>query len=144
MAEALGTASVNLTLNTADYDVAIARAKQQQAGLGAAAEAEATRMNRAQRNVVASLDRQIAKLGLTREQWLMYRTVTQTTGDTQAALLAKINANTAAVQRQGQARKQTGAQFNTYGLSAKMEAAALRQVPAQLPDIVGALQGGQN
>jgi lambda family phage tail tape measure protein len=38
----------------------------------------------------------------------------------------------------------TGAvQFNQYGLSAKQTAAALRQVPAQLTDIITSLQGGQ-
>jgi lambda family phage tail tape measure protein len=38
----------------------------------------------------------------------------------------------------------TGAvQFNQYGLSAKQTAAALRQVPAQLTDILVSLQGGQ-
>jgi len=34
-------------------------------------------------------------------------------------------------------------QFNEYGLSAKQTSAALRQVPAQLTDIVVSLQGGQ-
>lgn len=34
-------------------------------------------------------------------------------------------------------------QFNKYGVSAKQNAAALRQVPAQLTDIIVGLQGGQ-
>lgn len=34
-------------------------------------------------------------------------------------------------------------QFNKYGISAKQNAAALRQVPAQLTDIIVGLQGGQ-
>lgn len=145
MAEtAIGTAKMSLTLDTSDYSVALERAKQQQAGLGQVAQQEAEKMTRAQRNVVNSLDNQIAKLGLTREQWLQYKVITQTSGETQTQLLTKIKANTVEIERQGRAVEKAGTQFNKYGLSVKQEAAALRQVPAQMTDIFVSLQGGQN
>lgn len=140
----IGTASMRLTLDTADYTVALDRAKAQQAGLGEAAAQEADKMTAAQKRVVASLDNQIAKLGLTREEWLQYKVITQTTGETQTALLTKIKANTVELTKQGNAAEKAGVQFNKYGISAKQEAAALRQVPAQLTDIFVSLQGGQN
>jgi lambda family phage tail tape measure protein len=141
---AVGTAKMSLTLDTSDYTVALERAKQQQAGLGQVAQQEAAKMTAAQRRVITSLENQANKVGLTREQWLQYKVITQTTGEVQTALLARIKANTAAVEQQGAALQKTGTQFNKYGLSVKQEAAALRQVPAQLTDIFVSLQGGQN
>jgi len=142
--ESLGTARIGLTLDLSDYSVAIDRAKQQQTGLGAVAQQEADKMTVAQKRVIASLDQQITKLGLTREQWLQYKVITQTTGATQDALLTKIKANTVALGQEGDAAKKTGIQFNQYGLSAKQQVAAMRQVPAQITDIFTSLQGGQN
>lgn len=141
---AIGTAKMNLTLDTSDYSVALERAKQQQAGLGQVAQQEAEKMTRAQRQVVTSLDNQIAKLGLTREQWLQYKVITQTTGETQQQLLSKIKANTVEIERQGAAAQKTANQVNQYGLTAKQQTAAMRQVPAQMTDIFVSLQGGQN
>jgi phage-related minor tail protein len=59
-------------------------------------------------------------------------------------LLSKVKANTVAITQQGIAAEKTGIQFNKYGLSAKQQAAGLRQVPAQITDIFVSLQGGQN
>lgn len=43
----------------------------------------------------------------------------------------------------GVAARKAAVEFNQYGVSAKQNAAALRQVPAQLTDIIVGLQGGQ-
>lgn len=43
----------------------------------------------------------------------------------------------------GTAARKAGVEFNQYGLSTRQTAAALRQVPAQLTDIITSLQGGQ-
>jgi lambda family phage tail tape measure protein len=56
----------------------------------------------------------------------------------QAALLAE-----RAQQASNAAVKQGGIEFNKYGISAKQQLAALRQVPAQITDIFVSLQGGQ-
>lgn len=48
-----------------------------------------------------------------------------------------------ALRRGNGAVKAAGIEFNKYGLSAKQELAALRQVPAQITDIFVSLQGGQ-
>lgn len=141
---AVGTAKLLLTADTSQWEVAVQRAQQQQLGLGAVVQKEAEKMTRAQRQVVASLDAQATKIGLTREQWLQYKVITQTTGETQTALLAKIKANTVEIERQGNAAQKTGIQFNQYDRSQKQVAAAMRQVPAQLTDIFVSLQGGQN
>ena len=50
----------------------------------------------------------------------------------------------AAIIRGGHALQKGAIQFNQYGISAKQQVAAMRQVPAQLTDIFVSLQGGQN
>jgi lambda family phage tail tape measure protein len=50
----------------------------------------------------------------------------------------------AATDRLTDATRRGAVVFNEYGLSARQTQAALRQVPAQLTDIVTSLQGGQN
>lgn len=140
----VGSAKLTLTLDTTDYDIAIARSQQKQAGLGDAAVAEAQKMTRAQRQVVQSLENQAQKIGLTREQWLQYKVITQTTGETQKALLARIQANSVALDKETSSIQKNVNARNAYGLTQKQEVAALRQVPAQLTDIFVSLQGGQN
>lgn len=44
----------------------------------------------------------------------------------------------------GRTFEKTANQMNQYGLTAKQQAAAMRQVPAQITDIFVSLQGGQN
>lgn len=48
-----------------------------------------------------------------------------------------------AARKTGGAHQVAAAQFNKYGLSAKQQVAAMRQVPMQLTDIFVSLQGGQ-
>ncbi|HEX8586166.1 MAG TPA: phage tail tape measure protein [Allosphingosinicella sp.] len=144
MAETLATARINLTLDASDMMVALERAKEAQKGLGANAQAEAAKMTAAQRRVVESLDRQIDKLGLTREQMVIYNIATRTTGETQAALLSKVQSTTAALNNQAGGIKNATREINQYGLSAKQQTAAMRQVPAQITDIFVSLAGGQN
>ena len=140
----VGTANMKLTLDVTDYSVAIERAEAKQKGLGAVAEQEAAKMSRAQRDVIRSLDNQISKYGLTRDQVLAYNIATRTSGEVQTALLAKLKATTAEIDKQGVAVHKGAIEFNQYGLSAKQQTAALRQVPAQLTDIFVSLAGGQN
>lgn len=145
MAESsVGTATLKLTGDTTGLEVALDRARQSQAGLGASAEQEAARMTRAQRRVIETLQRQADTTGLTREQLLQYNIVTRTTGDVQAALLNRLRANTAELDKQSNATVRATSTLNQYGQSAKQTAAALRGVPAQVTDIVVSLQGGQN
>jgi phage tail tape measure protein, lambda family len=145
MAEtSVGTAKLILTGDSTGLEVVIDRVKQKQQGLGDIAQQEAAKMTRAQRQVITTLDNQATKLNLTREQWLQYKVITQTTGDVQAALLAKIKANSAAIDQQGNVAEKTVNQLNKYGVTLKQQAAAMRGVPAQITDIFVSLQGGQN
>ena len=145
MAEtSVGTAKLNLTLDTSEYTVALERAKQQQQGLGAVAQQEADKMTRAQRQTIASFERQTAVIGLTNKEKLQYNILTKTSGDIQQTLLRRVQENTRAIEQQGVAVKKTTTELNAYGVSAKQQAAALRGVPAQVTDIVVSLQGGQN
>lgn len=144
MTDSLGTARVTLTVDTNDFEVAISRAKNSVSGMSAAAQAEYQKLSRAEKQRVDSLQRQVDKLGLTREEQLAYNAVLRTEGQLQSELLSKIKANTKAVTDQGGAVAATTKQFNQYGLSAKQQVAAMRGVPAQLTDIFVSLQGGQN
>jgi lambda family phage tail tape measure protein len=144
MTDAIGTAAIYVTGNTDDLAVAIQRAKGLMSGMGAQAQAEAAKLTAADRQRIASLNQQIDKLGMTREQQLAYNVTLRTSGTVQTELLNKIRANSAGIVAQGKAVEKAGIQFNQYGLSQKQQVAAMRQVPAQITDIFTSLQGGQN
>lgn len=135
--ESLGTASLNLTVDTRGIEVGIDRAKSKVAGFSTAAQQEYQKYNAAQKKVVDGLNKQADTFSMTRAEVLAYNAALKTSGAVQQELLAKIAANNAAV-------KKGGIEFNQYGLSAKQTTAALRQVPAQMTDIFVSLQGGQN
>lgn len=60
------------------------------------------------------------------------------------AFLLQVKEQEAAVRSGNATLGKAGIAFNKYGLSAKQEVAAMRQVPAQITDIFVSLQGGQN
>src|SRR6478736_2883495 len=135
--ESLGTAALNLTVDTRGIEVGIERAKSKVAGFSNAAQAEYAKLSAVEKRRVDSLMRQADVLGLTREQQIAYNATLKTSGAIQEELLRKVAATNAAV-------KKGGTVFNEYGLSAKQTTAAMRQVPAHLKDIFVGLQGGQN
>jgi phage-related minor tail protein len=136
MSESIGTARLDIVVDTSGFDAAEAKAASTTRGISQAAKDASTTMEQNSKRVVASLEKNIATLGLNREEMTRWRIETQTTGKVQADLLAKLEAQTKRLQQSGKA-------LNEYGLSAKQSAAALRGVPAQVTDIVTALSSGQ-
>lgn len=142
--ESLGTARVDLTVDTSEYTIAIDRAKAKQGELAQAAQDSGQRMTAAERKRVDALERAIAKLGLTRQEVLALRAAELLHGDALDKALVKIKQNSDAIQRNGAAAANATRQVNAYGLSQKQVTAAMRQVPAQMTDIFVSLAGGQN
>lgn len=98
-----------------------------------AAEAQAARGNQ----FVASLQQQAFAAGKTRAELLELQAAELGVARAAAPFIAKLKESEAAAHRGATA-------FNQYGLSVKQTQAAMRQVPAQITDIVVSLQGGQN
>ena len=137
MTESIGTARLDVVVDTASLEVGIERAKRSVSGMSTQAQAEYEKLNAAEKRRVDSLRRQADMLGLTREQQLAYNITMRTSGTVQQELLKRINQTNGALAK-------GATQFNQYGISAKQTAAAMRGVPAQLTDIFVGLQGGQN
>lgn len=141
--DAIGTARVDIVADTSGLEVGVNRANNVMRSFSETSQASIQKMNKEQRRVIQSLERQTDVVGLTREQMIAYNIATRTSGQVQSDLLAKLAKNTAALQAQGNAAQKAGTQFNEYGRSQKQIDAALRQTPAQLTDIFVSLQGGQ-
>lgn len=141
--DAIGTARVDIVADTSGLEVGVSRANNVMRSFSETSQASIQKMNKEQRRVIQSLERQTDVVGLTREQMIAYNIATRTSGQIQSDLLAKLQKNTAALQAQGNAAQKVGTQFNEYGRSQKQIDAALRQTPAQLTDIFVSLQGGQ-
>jgi len=137
MTESIGTARLDVVVDTASLEVGIERAKRSVSGMSTQAQAEYEKLNAAEKRRVDSLRKQADMLGLTREQQLAYNITMRTSGTVQQELLNRINQTNGALAK-------GATQLNQYGISAKQTAAAMRGVPAQLTDIFVGLQGGQN
>lgn len=137
MSELLGTARVDVEVNTDPLVAGINRAKHAMSEMSAAAQLEGQKSTAVDKRRIASLQNRIAVLGLTKQEELAYQIVTKTSGKVQEELLHNLNRSTLALRNQG-------IQFNEYGRSVKQTTAAMRQVPAQMTDIFVSLQGGQN
>src|SRR5690606_10838795 len=107
---------------------AVAAASNQQTLAARAQQAAADRF-------VRDLERQATAIGKTRSELLALQAAELGVADKAAPFIARI--------RESEQALDAGAiQFNKYGLSAKQAEAAMRGVPAQITDIVVALQGG--
>lgn len=124
---------------------------------GKSTEAVGTKLDATSKRFLASLEREAAQAGRSRAEYLELRAaqlgLTQQSQAyinrlreqeaAQKAAAAAAAADAAAKRAAAAATREAGIQFNEYGLSAKQTTAALRQVPAQLTDIIVSLQGGQ-
>lgn len=135
--ESIGTARVDIVVNTDDLQTGIEAAKRQMRGFEGASDSvkqELERMTAAQRRNAEQMLRQINTLQLGKEGMAAFRIETRTTGEVQKFLREQLAATSAAAQKTG----------NQFAMSQKQMDAALRGVPAQFTDIVVSLQGGQN
>ncbi len=136
MAEVIGTARIDITSDASGVEAATAKAKASIASMSKDAQAQYSRLSAAEKRRIDGLIRQADTVGMTRAQQIAYNASLKSSGPLLDDLMRRLRATESAA-------KSTGAQFNQYGLTAKMELAALRQVPAQLTDIIVSLQGGQ-
>jgi lambda family phage tail tape measure protein len=104
-----------------------------------------------------SLERETDQVGRTRGEYLQLRAAKMGVSDQAGPMIQRLlqqeaaqraaaeaaKAEAAAIKEATRAKQGASIAFNEYGLSAKQTTAALRQVPAQLTDIVVSLQGGQ-
>ncbi|ANN78910.1 phage tail tape measure protein [Bordetella flabilis] len=136
--ESLGSAKLEIVVDTSQFDSAIKAAKRSVSDMSTAAQAEYAKLSAAQKRQVDGLIRQADTLGLTRQQQIAYNAALK---NVPVAILDELKTKLAAT---GTAAAAAGKQLNSYGLSAAQQAAALRGVPAQFTDIAVSLQGGQN
>ncbi|MCR4158837.1 phage tail tape measure protein [Kerstersia gyiorum] len=134
--QAIGTARIDITGDASGVEAAVSRAKSKIAEMSSGAQAQYSKMTAAQKRQVDSLIRQADTLGMTRAQQIAYNASLKTSGPVLDEITRKLGANASAAAAAGK-------QFNKYGLTAAMEMAALRGVPAQITDIMVSLQGGQ-
>lgn len=131
MTETLGTARLDIVVDTSQFDNAIAAAKSRVSGMSQSAQAEYEKLNAAEKRRVNSLITQADLIGKTREEQILYN--------------AALKGAPTAVLEDLKRRLQGVNQATKDGtISAKQYNAALRGVPAQLTDIFTSLQGGQN
>jgi lambda family phage tail tape measure protein len=159
--ESIGTARLDLVADTSEFVVGVEAAKKATADLGRATQQSAkvaadgiaktnaaakttadalkgaaSSVEQNSRRQIASLEKQIATLGLAKDQVIAYRIATQTSGDVAARLTEKLNAQRAALSKSGDA-------ISGNAKSAKELQFAMRGLPAQLTDIVTGLASGQ-
>lgn len=152
--EEIGAAVISVTADASGLTAGIAQATQsvkqfaqtanqagRQAGESLAAgstraTAEAIKLAREQDRLTAQIERYAQSVGRTRGEVLEARAQALGLSSALQTQLGSIKATESAL-------KQQTSTLNQYGLTAKGQAAALRQVPAQLTDIVVSLQGGQ-
>lgn len=134
--QVIGTARIDITASSEGVEAAAAKAKASIASMSKEAQAQYSQLSAAEKRRIDSLIRQADTASLTRTQQIAYNAALKSSGPLLDDITRRLKATESAA-------KSTGSEFNKYGLTAKMELAALRQVPAQITDIIVSLQGGQ-
>lgn len=135
--ESIGTARLDIVVDTSQFDTAIATAKRRTSDMSQSAQADYAKLTAAERRRVDALINQANTIDFTRKQQILYNAALR---DVPTSILDELKAKFSAT---GAAAAGAGKQLSQYGISAAQQAAALRGVPAQLTDIVVSLQGGQ-
>lgn len=135
--QSIGTARIDIVVNAEKAEAQVRSVAAELANTGKAADGAANTMTQASRKQIAALERQIATLGMSREEVIRWRIEQQTSGKVAEELKRKLEAQVNTLRAQA-------AHFNQYGKSAKEMQLALRGVPAQITDIFTSLQGGAN
>ncbi|TRM51471.1 phage tail tape measure protein [Achromobacter sp. LC458] len=135
--ESIGTARLDIVVDTSQFDAAIASAKRGTSDMSQAAQADYTKLAAVERRRVDALVNQANTIGMTRKEQILYNAALR---GVPTSILDELKTKLAAT---GTAAAAAGKQLNQYGVSAAQQSAALRGVPAQITDIVVSLQGGQ-
>ena len=135
--ESIGTARLDIVVDTSQFDAAIASAKRGTSDMSQSAQADYAKLSAAERRRVDALVNQANTIGMTRKEQILYNAALR---GVPTSILDELKTKLSAT---GAAAAGATKQMNQYGVSAAQQAAALRGVPAQLTDIVVSLQGGQ-
>lgn len=135
--ESIGTARLDIVVDTSQFDAAIASAKRGTSDMSQSAQADYTKLAAAERRRVDALVNQANTIGMTRKEQILYNAALR---GVPTSILDELKTKLSAT---GAAAAGATKQMNQYGVSAAQQAAALRGVPAQITDIVVSLQGGQ-
>lgn len=135
--ESIGTARLDIVVDTSQFDAAIASAKRGTSDMSQAAQADYTKLAAVERRRVDALVNQANTVGMNRKEQILYNAAMR---GIPTSILDELKIKLAAT---GTAAAGATKQMNQYGISAAQQAAALRGVPAQITDIVVSLQGGQ-
>lgn len=135
--ESIGTARLDIVVDTAQFDTAIAAAKRGTSSMSQAAQADYAKLTAAERRRVDSLVNQANTIEFNRKQQILYNAALR---DVPTSILDELKTKLAAT---GTAAAAAGKQLNQFGMSRAAYENAMRMVPAQVTDIGVGLATGQ-
>lgn len=144
MSETIGTARLDIVVDTSQFDAAITSAKRSVSGMSAAAQAEYNKLNGAEKRRVDSLIKQADTIGFTRQQQILYNASLKNVPTAVLdELKVKLAATAQATHAMAASTVAVSAGLSGNAKSAKELQFALRGVPAQFTDIATSLASGQ-
>lgn len=135
--ESIGTARLDIVVDTSQFDAAIASAKRGTSDMSQAAQADYTKLAVAERRRVDTLVNQANTIGMTRKEQILYNAALR---NIPTSILDELKIKLAAA---GTAAGEAGKQLNRFGMSRAAYENAMRMVPAQVTDIGVGLATGQ-
>jgi TP901 family phage tail tape measure protein len=109
MAESIGTARLDIVVDTSSLDAGVNKAKRGTADMAKAAQDASQKMDAGTKRQVQALERQIATLGKSRAEVIKWRIEQQTSGRVAAELTAKLDAQSAKLANSAKRMEQFGA-----------------------------------
>jgi len=134
--ESIGTARIEIEVDTSQFDSAITAAKRSVADMSSSAQQQYQQLSTAEKRRIDTLVKQADIVGMNRAQQIAYSAALRTSGPLLDDITKKLAKNQ-------QAAQGATTELSKYGLSLKQQQAAMRGVPAQMTDIFVSLQGGQ-
>ncbi|WP_313171472.1 phage tail tape measure protein [Stenotrophomonas sp.] len=134
---AIGTARIEIEVDTSQFDSAITAAKRSVADMSSSAQQQYQQLSAAEKRRIDTLVKQADIVGMNKAQQIAYSASLRTSGPLLDEITKKLAKNQAAAQG-------ATTEINKYGVSLKQQQAAMRGVPAQMTDILVSLQGGQH
>lgn len=124
MAESIGTARLDIVVDTSSLDAGVNKAKRSTQDMAKTAQDASQKMDAGTKRQVQSLERQIATLGKSRAEVIKWRIEQQTSGRVAAELSAKLDAQSAKLAKSANRMEQFGASAKRAALGWAAIAAA--------------------
>ncbi|GAB3356196.1 phage tail tape measure protein [Lysobacter tyrosinilyticus] len=125
MAESIGTARLDIVVDTSSLDAGVTKARRSTSDMAKAAQDASQKMDAGTKRQVASLERQIATLGKSRSEVIRWRIEQLNSGNAASALTAKLDAQVLHLKnvngifdRAGASAKRLAAQWTAVGVAA--------------------------